>query len=57
VRRGYLIGLLAIGLVLLAPGVTHAAGDTGPVYDSRGNLIETPFVPPPVDPRRGEAQA
>jgi hypothetical protein len=38
-------------LVALAfAGAAHAAVPTSPVYDSRGNLIGTPFVPTPAKP-------
>jgi hypothetical protein len=34
-----------------------AAAQTAPVYDSRGNLIETPFAPPPTEPTLTEEDA
>ncbi len=37
--------------------MAHAAVPTTPVYDSRGNLIETPFVPPPAEPVLTEEDA
>ena len=38
-------------------GAAHAAVPTAPVYDSRGNLIETPFAPPPAEPTLTEEDA
>ena len=51
--------LLAVALVALAVAAP-AAGQTAPttpVYDSRGNLIGTPFVPEPTQPLLTEADA
>src|SRR5207342_394216 len=44
--------LAAAALIALAmgAGVAHAAAPTTPVYDSRGNLVGTPFVPPKEEP-------
>jgi hypothetical protein len=48
----------AAGLVALAlAGAAHAAVPTSPVYDSRGNLIGTPFAPPPEEPLLTEDDA
>ena len=45
-------------LVALAlAGAAHAAVPTSPVYDSNGNLIGTPFVPPPTEPLLTEQEA
>jgi hypothetical protein len=50
--------LAAAGLVALAlGGAAHAAVPTAPVYDSRGNLIGTPFAPPPEEPLLTEEDA
>jgi hypothetical protein len=43
---------LAVACLVALPfaGAAHAAVPTSPVYDSRGNLIGTPFVPTPAKP-------
>jgi len=47
-----------VGLVaLVLAGAAHAAPPTSPVYDSNGNLIGTPFVPPPAEPLLTEEEA
>ena len=51
-RRG---GLVLLAALALAP-VAHAAPTT-PVYDSDGNLVQTPFVPAKVPPRLTEERA
>ena len=57
-RRSPVKHLAAAGLVALAfAGAAHAAVPTTPVYDSRGNLIGTPFVPPPAEPILTEEDA
>jgi hypothetical protein len=38
-------------------GTASAATPTTPVYDSRGNLVGTPFVPAPKKPRLNEGRA
>jgi hypothetical protein len=45
-----------VGALALA-GPAHAAVPTSPVYDSQGNLIGTPFVPPPAKPVLTEEDA
>ena len=45
-----------VGALALA-GPAHAAVATSPVYDSQGNLIGTPFVPPPAEPVLTEEEA
>jgi hypothetical protein len=42
--------------LLLAPAAL-AAAPTGPVYDGRGRLVQTPFAPPPPKPRLAASQA
>jgi hypothetical protein len=44
-RRAVLVVLIAL---VLAPAALAA---TGPVYDAKGHLIETPFAPPPAQAR------
>jgi hypothetical protein len=51
--RVALVGLVALALA----GAAHAAVPTSPVYDSRGNLIGTPFVPSPAEPLLTEEEA
>ncbi len=41
----------------MVAGSASAAVPTSPVYDSRGNLIETPFAPPPAEPVLTEEDA
>ena len=52
-RVAALAGLVALALA----GAAHAAQPPSPVYDSRGNLIGTPFVPPPAEPLLTEEEA
>ena len=54
-----LVLLTASVLVALAVASTAAAQATGTVYDSEGNLVETPFVPPEekTEPRLSEEKA
>jgi hypothetical protein len=56
-RRAYsrLIPLAAVLLCLLPCAPAQAA--TAPVYDERGRLVETPFIPEPPAPRLDEAKA
>jgi hypothetical protein len=50
--------LIAVSVVALAlAGAAHAAVPTSPVYDARGNLVGTPFVPPPAEPLLTEEEA
>ncbi len=50
--------LAAACLIALAlAGAAHAAQPATPVYDSQGNLIGTPFVPPPAEPLLTEEDA
>jgi hypothetical protein len=53
--------LLVVAAVAVALAAAPAAGAqaTGTVYDSKGNLVQTPFVPPEdrVEPRLTEAKA
>ncbi|MGH3011732.1 MAG: hypothetical protein ACRDMY_07815, partial [Gaiellaceae bacterium] len=46
-----LLGALAFA------GAAHAAVPTTPVYDSRGNLVQTPFAPQPAEPVLSEKEA
>jgi hypothetical protein len=55
-RRRRAAAAAAAFAALLVCGGTAAAA-TSPVYDAEGRLIETPFVPPPAEPRLGEEQA
>lgn len=41
---------LAAALLALSAGTAAAAPPTAPVYDADGNLVGTPFVPPPEKP-------
>jgi hypothetical protein len=45
VRRRLVLGVALLALVFAAPAA--AKGPTAPVFDSKGRLIQTPFVPPP----------
>ena len=47
----------AVLATLALAGAAHAAVPTTPVYDSEGNLIGTPFVPPPAEPLLTEEDA
>ena len=50
--------LVATSLVALAlAGTAAATVPTSPVYDSHGNLIETPFAPAPAEPLLTEEDA
>jgi hypothetical protein len=53
-RRGLLAACLAL---VLAPAADAATTATGPVYDSNGNLIQTPYAPVPPPKRLTEARA
>jgi hypothetical protein len=53
VRRAVLVALAALALA----GPAAAAGPTAPVYDSDGNIVDTPFAPPVEDPRLNEQRA
>ncbi len=53
-RRGLLAACLALVLV---PAADAASTATGPVFDSDGNLIQTPFAPVPPPKRLTEARA
>jgi hypothetical protein len=48
-------GVASVAVLVLAPPAQGAA--TAPVYDADGNLVETPFVPPPVEPLLDEERA
>jgi hypothetical protein len=50
-------GLLVAGLLALALATPAAAAPTAPVYDSEGNVIETPFVPEQPEPTLTEKRA
>jgi hypothetical protein len=54
-RRVALAGLVALALASTAPAA--AAQSTGPVYDSEGNLVGTPFVPGEQEPQLTEDEA
>jgi hypothetical protein len=56
-RRLALLGFLAAGLALPPAAPAAAAVPTAPVYDSKGNLIETPFVPEKAKPTLTEQRA
>jgi hypothetical protein len=47
----------ALAVLLLTAGGATAQTATSPVYDSEGRLVETPFVPAPVEPRLTAEQA
>jgi hypothetical protein len=49
------VAVVACALVL-AP-MAAAATPTGPVFDGKGNLVQTPFVPPPEPARLTEERA
>lgn len=51
-----LIGIAAFAACLAAPAAGTAA-ITAPVYDQRGNLVDTPFVPAPAKPTLDEQGA
>ena len=50
-RRHLVAAAAALGLSLLVAAGASAQNATSPVYDSEGRLIETPYVPAPVEPR------
>jgi hypothetical protein len=54
-RRSLLQAALAAAFLLSAPAAW--AAPTTPVYDSEGNPIEVPFVPPPTGPSLTDRQA
>ena len=47
----------ALFAAFVLAGGAHAAVPTAPVYDSRGNLVETPFAPQPAEPLLSEKEA
>ncbi len=51
-----LIWLVAVAIAVLLPGTVSAA-ISAPVYDARGRLVDTPFVPAPVTPTLDEQGA
>jgi hypothetical protein len=53
--RALLVAFIALALAPPAPAV--AAGPTQPVYDGKGRLVETPFVPTPRAARLTEQRA
>ena len=53
-RRVVLAALCALALSGTAAA---AVSPTGPVYDGRGRLVQTPFAPPPATARLTEARA
>ena len=55
-RRVAAAGLAALA-VLAGAGEARAQEPTAPVYDSRGNLVGTPFVPEPAQPQLTEEDA
>jgi hypothetical protein len=58
VARRLLAGLLcflALGVALTA-GATAATTPTGPVYDAKGRLVQTPFAPAPATAHRTKQQ-
>ena len=55
-RRVAAAGLAALA-VLAGAGEARAQEPTAPVYDSRGNLVGTPFVPEPARPQLTEEDA
>ncbi len=54
--RPVAVAAALVGALALA-GAAHAAVPTTPVYDARGNLIGTPFAPPPEEPVLTEEEA
>jgi hypothetical protein len=50
-RRHLVAAAAALGLSLLVAASASAQNATSPVYDSEGRLIETPYVPAPVELR------
>ena len=48
---------VALAALALGPGAAAAAAQDSPVYDSRGNLVGTPFVPAPEEPLLTEDEA
>ncbi|HEV8688407.1 MAG TPA: hypothetical protein VGQ84_14085 [Gaiellaceae bacterium] len=54
--RGLLI-LVGACCALLFPATATAAEVTGPVFDGKGNLVQTPFIPKPEPARLTEARA
>jgi hypothetical protein len=49
--------LLAAAAALALAGTAHGQAPTAPVYDSRGNLVGTPFAPVPAEPVLSEDEA
>jgi hypothetical protein len=52
--------LLAVclgALFLAAPAFASAGAPTAPVYDSKGRLVDTPYVPPPPSVKLSEQRA
>jgi hypothetical protein len=58
-RRAVAAAGLVVAVALALTAGKAAAQSTGPVYDSEGNVIEAPFVPPEeeVEPRLTEQRA
>jgi hypothetical protein len=54
--RGFLI-LAAASCALLVPTSAAAAEVTAPVFDGKGNLVQTPFIPRPEQAELTEARA
>jgi hypothetical protein len=50
-------GLLVAAAALVSPALADAATPTGPVFDGRGNLVGTPFIPEPEPAEMSEEQA
>jgi len=58
--RGLLAAsLAALGVAVLAPTAFAATGttSTGPVFDGKGHLVQTPLVPPPPHSSLSRKQA
>jgi hypothetical protein len=49
--------LLAVTVALVLVPAAFAAEPTAPVFDGKGNLVETPFIPKPEPARLTEARA
>jgi hypothetical protein len=57
-RAAAALALAALALAAAGPAAAQTTGQpTFPVYDSKGNVIGTPFVPPPAKPILTEKQA
>ena len=56
-RAAPLARLLVVSVAALVLAAPASGAPTAPVYDARGNLVETPFVPAAAEPRLTESRA